>query len=209
MEANLKSQIKYFIVVFLIVFVVTFIVLNLFAWVPKNFQVTEAPLQNIENLKITDDDLPKNEMASSVVGNTTPDQVIIEKINVNAKIEKPTSIRVDVLDEALRSGAVYYPGSGTIEKGNIFLFGHSTNWAVVQNQAYKTFNDLDKLVGGDTIQLIADGKNYFYKVNKVTLVDAEDALVEFDNSGRNLTISTCNTFGEKQERWVVEAELVE
>jgi len=137
---------------------------------------------------------------------TRPDRISIPKVGIDSNIEKPNTADVSVLDNSLTKGAVHYPGSGSVEKGNMFLFGHSTNWQVVQNEAYRTFNGIEKLESGDEIYIEADGETYVYKVKSVVLVDEDDALVEFDNSSRTLTISTCNTFGEKQERWVVEAD---
>lgn len=137
---------------------------------------------------------------------TRPDRIIIDKVGIDSVINKPNTGDVAILDQALLSGAVHYPGSGSIERGNMFLFGHSTNWKVVQNQAYKTFNNLQELEIGDEIEIVANGETYIYRVNSVILVDEDDALVEFDSSNRSLTISTCNTFGEKQERWVVNAD---
>lgn len=137
---------------------------------------------------------------------TTPDKISISKIGVSSNIQKPTNPTVANLDLALTRGAVYYPGSGYIEQGNILLFGHSTNWQVVQNQAYKTFNNLDKLVNGDEIILEANNKKYIYKVNKVYLADENNAEIFFDKTKRTLTVSTCNTFGKKQERWIAVAE---
>jgi LPXTG-site transpeptidase (sortase) family protein len=194
---NLKTKkIIYFVVVMFGVFGLTFGVLSLVGLVPKTLKV--------ENI-IRDADLPKNKEVV-VEGSTRPDRVIIEKIGIDVKVLQPSSVNVAVLDETLKKGAAYYPGSGTIEKGNIFIFGHSTNWPVVQNPSYKTFNGLNKLVKGDVIVLGAGDQEFSYKVKTVELVDAENALVEFDNSGQILTLSTCNTFGEKQERWVVVAE---
>jgi LPXTG-site transpeptidase (sortase) family protein len=188
----------YFIVVMTGVFGLTFLILDFVGFVPKNLRV--------ENI-ITDNDLPKN--IESLPGTLTrPDRIVIEKIGVNSKVLQPDSVNVTVLDEALKKGAAYYPGSGTIEKGNIFIFGHSTNWSVVQNQAYKTFNGLNKLENGDIITLGAGEQEFSYKVTNVELVDSNNALVKFDNSGQTLTLSTCNTFGQKQERWVVEAEKI-
>lgn len=196
-----KPQTKkaiYFLVVMIGVFGLTFAVLYGTGFVPKKLRV--------ENI-ITDIDLPKN--IETLPGQLTrPDRIVIEKIGVNAKVLQPSSVNVAVLDEALKKGAAYYPGSGTIEQGNIFIFGHSTNWAVVQNQAYKTFNGLNKLAEGDIITLGAGEQEFSYKVTNVELVDSNNALVKFDNSGQTLTISTCNTFGEKQERWVVKAEKI-
>jgi LPXTG-site transpeptidase (sortase) family protein len=131
--------------------------------------------------------------------------VSIPAIDVQSIILHPETPRVDVLDEALRQGAVYYPGSGTIEEGNIFLFGHSSNWAIVQNQAYKTFNGLEDLTAGEEIFLTANGKTYVYEVESVSHVDANVGFVDLSRPGRRLTISTCDTFGAKSDRWVVDA----
>jgi sortase (surface protein transpeptidase) len=134
-------------------------------FVPNNLRV--------ENI-ITDADLPKNK---EVVyeGTTVPDRIIIEKIGIDTKVIKPSAINVSILDEVLKQGAVYYPGSGTVEKGNIFVFGHSTNWPVVKNPAYKTFNGLDKLKSGDEIIVEAENKN-FNKLNRKKLqVESSDS----------------------------------
>jgi LPXTG-site transpeptidase (sortase) family protein len=136
---------------------------------------------------------------------TKPMSISIPAIDVQSIILHPETPRVDVLDEALQQGAVYYPGSGTIEEGNIFLFGHSTNWAIVQNQAYKTFNGLEDLTAGEEIYLSAGGKTYVYEVESVSHVDANVGFVDLSRPGRRLTISTCDTFGAKSDRWVVDA----
>lgn len=137
---------------------------------------------------------------------TRPDKIVINKIGVNTQILQPNTRDVAELDRYLLQGAVHYPGSGSIEKGNMFLFAHSTGLQFVQNQAFKAFNNLNKLTVGDEIEVTADGKIYIYKVKTVKLADENSALVRFDNNKRMLTLSTCNTFGAKQERWVVEAE---
>jgi LPXTG-site transpeptidase (sortase) family protein len=137
---------------------------------------------------------------------TRPDRVVIPKIGVNTVVNKPNSRTINALDSALNTGAVHYPGSGSIESGNMFIFGHSTGFQVVQNQAYKAFNDLDKLNRGDEISVYANGVEYVYIVRTVSLVDENSAEVRFDQGGRTLTISTCNSFGAKQDRFVVEAD---
>jgi LPXTG-site transpeptidase (sortase) family protein len=158
---------------------------------------------------------PEKESASEVsesnvdieenLSSTRPSRIYIDKIGVDSNIELPNSQNIDVLDESLKKGAVHYPGSGSLEQGNIFIFGHSTNWKIVKNQSYKTFNNLEKLVPGDEIKLEADGVEYKYIVDSVILANESDALVNLDTTEQKLTISTCNSFGERQERWVVEA----
>lgn len=192
------KKISYFSVVMVGVCGITYASLYLVGFVPNNLRV--------ENI-IKDEDLPKNkELLPQNL--TKPDRITIDKVGINVKVYEPDSINVAVLDESLKKGAVYYPGSGTIEQGNIFIFGHSTNWPVVQNPAYKTFNGLNKLEKGDIIKVGAGNQEFSYKVQTVNLVDADNALVKFDNSGQTLTLSTCNTFGEKQERWVIVAEKI-
>jgi len=182
----------------LVIFASTYALLSILGFVPNQFKI--AKVEEIQKPIETflEDDNTSEEILY-------PEKVTISKIGVESVIQQPQSQDVAVLDEALTKGAVYYPGSGTINFGNIFLFGHSTNWQIVNNQAYKTFNDLDKLVKGDEIQIDSNGKKYIYKVREVKLLDDSEAFVDFTNTSRTLTISTCNTFGQKQERWVVEA----
>jgi sortase (surface protein transpeptidase) len=45
-----------------------------------------------------------------------------------------------------------------------------------------------------------------YTVTRVQKASEDDVLVDFNKGDRMLTISTCDTFGKKQDRWVVEAE---
>jgi LPXTG-site transpeptidase (sortase) family protein len=136
---------------------------------------------------------------------TVPARVSIPKIGVDADVRVPAAVDVSTLDALLARGAVYYPGSGALEGGNIFIFGHSTNWAVVQNQAYKTFNDLDELQPGDLIYLSGEGWEAPYEVERVRVAPDSEVLVSFGGDERRLTLSTCNTFGLKEERIVVEA----
>jgi len=193
-----------------VIFAITFTILLVMGFVPTEF-TSSKPIKNkvstgTQNTQAeTTDTINALTKENTPQTQTKPERIIISKIGVDSYIQAPQSQNVSALDAALQKGAVYYPGSGTIEKGNIFLFGHSTNWKIVNNQAYKTFNDLDKLEEGDEITLHADGYAYIYTVTEVTLVDDDAGLVEFNNSGKTLTISTCNTFGEKQERWVVDA----
>jgi LPXTG-site transpeptidase (sortase) family protein len=123
-------------------------------------------------------------------------------------IANPNTTNVATLDEYLKKGAVRYPGSGTIGLGNMFIFAHSTGIKVVNNQAYKAFNGLKDLTTGDIIKVYGESKIYQYKVTSVRLVDSNEALVTFDTTGSRLTLSTCNTFGAKTERYVVEADFI-
>ncbi len=136
---------------------------------------------------------------------TVPERVSIPELGIDAEIHVPKSIDVSTLDALLALGAVYYPGSGVVERGNVFIFGHSTNWAIVKNQAYKTFNNLEDLEPGDRIYLSGEGWKAAYEVESVRVAPDSEVLVSFGGVEPRLTLSTCNTFGLKEERVVVEA----
>ena len=113
------------------------------------------------------------------------------------------------LDEALKTGSVHYPGSGNLEDtSNLFLFGHSSYLPDIINDAYTAFNGMQDLEDGDIIRVQSATHEYFYTVDFVELEDANDEWVELSNTEKKLTLSTCNTFGRKQDRYVVEAQFV-
>ena len=138
-----------------------------------------------------------------------PIRLVIEKIGVDTPVENPQSRDIAVLDNALLKGVVHYPGSGSLESNtNVFLFGHSTNWTTVHNQAFKSLNRLVELQLDDEIKLFSGEKKYTYKVTSVSLVDQNEALVKFETGKRKLTLSTCDSFGKKTDRFVIEADFI-
>lgn len=199
-----KNELILYTVGVFTVFSLFSITMYVFGFVPEGFQA-EDPIINI------DQDEKKLELVKEIsekpkpTTTTLPESIKVPTVGISSIINHPTSVDIPTLDNALQKGAVYYPGSGSLEEGNIFLFGHSSNWAVVRNPAYKIFNGIEKLERGDEIILEAKGYQYIYKVDKVTLVDESAALVNLKSTGNKLTISTCNTFGKKAERWVVES----
>jgi len=138
----------------------------------------------------------------------TPIRIVAEKAGVDTRIENPASDNVATLDQALTLGAVRYPGSGFPGKGNMFLFGHSSHLSFVRNQAYKAFNNIENLNNGDIIQVYSESNEYRYRVTSVRLDKDSEVLVDFSNDKNMLTLSTCDNFGGKQDRFVVEAEFV-
>ena len=136
-----------------------------------------------------------------------PIRIEIPVINVKSDVQNPQSNDIDILDSALLSGVVHYPNSGSLEDtSNMFLFGHSSQLPVVRNQSFKAMNNLDQLLLGDKIYVYSKSKRYTYVVSSVREVSAENALVTFDTDRKMLTLSTCNNFGEKEDRFVIEAE---
>lgn len=136
------------------------------------------------------------------------DRLQIPALGIDTVVRNPTSTSVSVLDNELTKGVVRYPGSGTIGNGNMFIFGHSTGWSVVQNKAYKVFNELKNAQKGDEILLKSGSVTFVYKVRTVTKVDKNDTMIKFDTTANMLTLSTCDSFGKKADRYVVEADYI-
>lgn len=138
-----------------------------------------------------------------------PTRIVISRIGVDAKVLNPESIAVTALDEALKKGAVRYPESGKLNEGRtVFLFGHSSYLKTVRNLAYRTFNGLQNLKPGDEIRVEGVQNAYLYRVESVTMQKDSEAYVDLQGSGDELVLSTCNTFGAKQDRIIVRAKLV-
>jgi len=138
-----------------------------------------------------------------------PEKIVIEKIGVSSPIVNPKTADIRILDEELKKGVVHYPGSGYMnETSNVFLFGHSTGLANVRNKAYEALNNLDKLNIGDVVKIYAGNEVYEYSVVSLSLAKAEESLVTFSHDKKMLTLSTCNTFGKKEDRFVVTAVFV-
>lgn len=149
-------------------------------------------------------------LAAAPVNGALPVHIVIPKIGVDAMVLNPTSYSVAAMDNALLSGAVRYPGSGTLTDGKtVFIFGHNTRLRVVKNQAFKTFNNLKDLVAGDEVRVDSKTHAYVYRVRDIQLTTADAGVVALEQGARNLVLVTCNTFGAKEERYIVRADFVE
>lgn len=190
-----------FLAVFLGTFFVSFSVLAAFDLVP------EAPAKVAEDTTV-----PASALSASAVLAAPENAVRVEipAIDLNVSIENPESTSVAILDDALTRGAVRYPTSAKLgEEGNVILFGHSSYLPIVNNSAFKAFNDIQKLKEGDRITVYGEAQAYVYAVTSVASADAEEAAIPLSGEGHTLTLATCDSFGKKTDRFIVTADLVE
>ncbi len=146
----------------------------------------------------------------NAVAAENPTRIVIDKIGVDVSISNPNTTNVTTLDEYLKQGAVRYPGSGLLGSGNMFIFAHSAEaYVILHNMNLKAFNKLEDLKLGDMIKVYSATKVYQYMVSSVTLVNESQALVDFGNQKNMLTLSTCNTFGARTDRYVVTADYIQ
>lgn len=189
-----KERPLYFLSVFFFIFFITSILLFVIDFVPE---ASENSLQEQSSAETAE-----NAEARVAV----PTRIVIKNIGVDTVINNPNTTTIEGLDSALLSGAVRYPGTARLgEKATMFLFGHQSYLPVVKNKAFKAFNDLQKLQTGDTIEVYSGTSVYEYQVEEVSLVDASQALIPLVQDEQILMLSTCNSFGDPGERYVVKA----
>src|SRR6185295_12336356 len=104
---------------------------------------------------------------------------------------------------------VRYPDSALLgENARMYIFGHQSYLPVVHNQAFKAFNGLQKLKVGDEITVYSASALYHYRVSTVKHVTADQGVIELGSGDRTLTLSTCDSFGTKSDRYIVTAQFV-
>lgn len=215
----------YFGTFFIVFFLITFTLFYALGFMPKEFassaekptlvaQIQEETFKEMgisledstsENTPNASIKTPSDAKPLNTLSSEKAVRIEASTISLNATIYTPASNSYNALNTALTKGAVYYPGSGNVLAGNMFIFGHSTSFKIVNNPAYKIFNNIKSLKTGDEINVYTANKKYTYIVTNVKLVDSREAMVDFKNTGRMLTLSTCNSFGQKSDRYVVEA----
>lgn len=139
-----------------------------------------------------------------------PTMVSIPALDKTITVLNPTSRDITVLDDALLSGVVRHPDSADFsEPGNVFILGHSSYLPNVMNRNFQAFNGIQNLHWGDEIILTSDTHEYVYRVKKVYQAKASEVVVPFTPGEARLTLATCDSFASKDDRFIVEAELLE
>jgi LPXTG-site transpeptidase (sortase) family protein len=139
-----------------------------------------------------------------------PITVIFDTLDKELVVLNPESNAISDLDAALLNGVVRHPDSADFEReGTIVLFGHSSYLPQVINKSFQAFNGIQKLEWGDTVRLQSSDKEYVYRVDKVYEAKASKAEVEIVSGTAKLTLVTCNSFGSRDDRYIVEATLID
>ena len=206
-HVHTSSKLEYGIIFFFVsvgVIALTYGFLVLIDFLPEKPQsntteeiqsVTPAP--NVTEMTVSDDSL-------------YPTRIIFDSLDKEVSIANPVSDSVADLDSALLKGAVRHPDSADFKNtGTIFILGHSSYLPNVMNKNFQAFNGIQKLVFGDTIRLQSKDREYVYRVDRVYEAKASDAEVPMQYEKAKLTLATCNSFGTKDDRYIVEASLVE
>ncbi len=204
-------------------FFITLVVFTLLGFVPKEISPQQTggsngtlSLESQSNASLFGVDFTKEvkinkvQKVSEIPADDLPVRIVIPEAGVDSKIINPDSNSLSFLDNELSIAPVRYPGSGTISSGNIFIFGHSTGFKIVQNPAYKVFNNIKNLKVGDQITIYSlSGKTYTYSVLSGEDVKKENTWIDFSADKPSLTLSTCDRLSQLGDRYVVHAVLIQ
>ncbi|MES2986036.1 MAG: sortase [Patescibacteria group bacterium] len=160
------------------------------------------------NLKQSLEEEKKETIPVAPLPTEAPQYLEVPSLGIKTKIESPETTSVAVLDAALQRSAVYYQGSGTPGNRNMLIFGHSTGFSVVRNQAYKVFNTIKTAKAGEVIYVRTASGVHTYKVREVKRVSKYNTWIDFDSTKPMLTLATCDSFGKASDRWVLQADYV-
>jgi len=233
-DAVLLYKIRFFIV-FFVVFTMTYTFLFIVDFLPESPVSANVPAEGlVDELNDTERDLmsessdvlqsvsdqPLNieiietdqtDVAVEAVDDSKQDlpvSMYIESLDREITVLNPLSRSIADLDTALLDGVVRHPDSAAPNQdGNVFILGHSSYLPNVFNPNFQAFNGIQNLEWGDVITLTSEGVTYTYRVDKVYKAKASDVVVPIANTGKMLTIATCNSFGSTDDRYIVEATL--
>lgn len=202
-----------FLAVFFFVVLGTYAVLFSLDLVPVAPLVSaQAEEPATEEVEVADPmvDEPALEAVAEVVSAPLPTKIIFDSLGKEVDVLNPDSRAIADLDAALLDGAVRHPDSATFaEEGNIFILGHSSYLPNVLNKNYQAFNGIQDLMWGDTIRVRSMDTEYTYRVQKVYKAKAHEVVVPYTPGKAQLTLATCNSFGSKDDRFIVEATLID
>lgn len=196
-----------FAAVFVLVFGASFVVLAHLDLLPEEESSIREVRERTSSVSISY--AAPSEEEPAVTEPEMPVRIEASKVGMSVPVNNPASRDIATLDAALNSGSVRYPTSAKLnELGNIVVFGHSSHLPIVRNESFKAFNGIEKLVPGDTVSVFSETTEYTYEVTRVYEADADTAVIPLTKDSKKLTLSTCNSFGDLDDRFVVEAEFV-
>lgn len=137
----------------------------------------------------------------------------IESIGVAAPIiEQVDGANEDEYLLALQKGVAHYEGTALVgQKGNAFLFGHSSYYRKKPGEYKQVFKKLNQVPVGGTIAVTRGTETYQYRVTASRIIEPTDVSVlaqPTDSTIEMVTIMTCWPPGTLNKRYILQAERI-
>lgn len=134
----------------------------------------------------------------------------IPAISVETKVTFSASTDVATIENDLKRGVVFYPGSVYPgQNGQIVILGHSAPPGWPNARIEGVFTDLEKLVIGDKVFLDLNNKQYTYIVKEKSIIkkgaDVPTSAISANNNV--LTLISCWPPGKNYQRIAIVTEL--
>lgn len=140
-----------------------------------------------------------------------PNTLAIRELGIVAPVIYINEKTEDAYQKALRDGVVHYPGTALPgEPGNVYIFGHSSDYVWAPGDYKTIFAKLPEMKVGDQIEITdAEGKLFIYEVTETKIVWPRDLSVldQFNDEKHILTLQTSYPLGTALQRYIVVAEL--
>lgn len=155
--------------------------------------------------------ISRPEPTDTTKGAWQPNTLAIPSLGITAPIQYATQRDEVTFQKLLKAGVVHYPGTAMPgEVGNVFIFGHSSDYAWSGGDYKTVLALLPKLKTGEEIKVVdTDGYIYTYIAKNRAVVLPTDVqwLSQETNGKRLLTIQTSYPIGTALKRYLVIAEL--
>jgi len=214
---RIGSEKVQFLLVFFVIMTISYGILYFIDFIPEPVSENGEEVEAAEN---TDEPFDwfatymggsqQNDEVEVAFNDALPLSITFDALDKTVKVLNPTSRSVEELDKALLSGVVRHPDSADFsDEGNMFILGHSSYLPNVFNKNFQAFNGIQNLTWGDTVRVRSTDVEYVYRVDRVYKARASEVEVPVNTGEARLTLATCNSFGSKDDRFVVEASLIE
>ena len=198
-----------FFIVFFIAVLLTLTILTIIDFIPE--PPNSDPVSEVEETEEATAVVESENVAiEPIIVDPLPQKIIFDQLDREVAVLNPESREIPDLDAALLDGAVRHPDSASFEEdGNMFILAHSSYLPNVFNKNYQAFNGIQELEWGDTVRVQSGDTEYVYFIEEVYKASASEVIVPHTPGEPRLTLATCNSFGSKDDRFIVEAKLVE
>lgn len=139
--------------------------------------------------------------------------LIIQSLGIRAPIIFVEETNEEHFQKGLENGVVLYPGTASVgQKGNPYIFGHSSDYIWKKGEYKTVFALLPKIEIGSIITASDEhGNAYRYKVVEAFVAESDDVNL-LDQGGyekKILTLQTSYPIGTALKRFIAKAEMIE
>lgn len=155
---------------------------------------------------------PPSETPSTPISTDEPNKIWINSLNIEAPLVESVQNNEKGFQDALALGVVHYPGTAQPgQVGNVYLFGHSSDFPNKPGNYKNVFALLPKIKVGSEI-LVSDDKGQVFKYVAFATKVIKPTEVQYINpelkpGERMLTVQTSYPVGTALKRFIVQAIL--